>query len=113
MNYEDMNDAQINKTIATKLAAAMYDGSGFNDLFAQLELSANRDYCSDPAAAWPIIVNEQIDLLFDKYSGDGCTAIGTSSKLDEYGCSTLECTDSNPLRAAMIVYLKMKESGDE
>ena len=110
MNYEEMSDLRINDAIAKFQGEQENRISKYSDKIITLCDGVVVDYCNYPLDGWPILVEGQIDLLFDKYSGDGCTAIGTSSKIDKYGCSTLECTDSNPLRAAMIVYLKMKES---
>lgn len=66
--------------------------------------------CNNPSDAWPIIVEEKISIMFDstlpEYEGEyheWCSAISSCQK---YGIQY----QSNPLRAAMIVYLMMKES---
>ncbi|TBM10138.1 DUF2591 domain-containing protein [Hafnia alvei] len=68
------------------------------------------DPCNNPSDAWPIIVEEKISIMFDstlpEYEGEyheWCSAISSCQK---YGIQY----QSNPLRAAMIVYLMMKES---
>ena len=66
-----------------------------------------RSYCNDPAAAWPIIVENGIGTYKYKNSNNWNSHFNARSGIEN--CHT----DKNPLRAAMICYLKMKESDDE
>lgn len=73
----------------------------------------SRDYCNNPADAWPIVVENDIALLpscgFDWVAISPLTLNGFSSYIDQslHGC--LQHNDMNPLRAAMIVFLMMQE----
>ena len=63
------------------------------------------DYCNNPSDAWPIIIENKINMLwFNDDDGDyvSCT-VGESSD------NKFLSDSDNPLRAAMICFLKMKE----
>lgn len=87
-NYEDMSDFEIN----CRVHAEVMQISGLNSFKA-------KDYCKNPADAWPIITNNFISVIpsthRDIWFADG-----------QGGETTF---DTNPLRAAMIVFLKMNE----
>lgn len=60
------------------------------------------DYCNNPADAWPIIVDNHIGIA--PYLSE---AFAWSSR---HGmASDLSTEDKNPLRAAMVVFLMMKD----
>jgi hypothetical protein len=68
------------------------------------------DYCNNAADAWPIIQENRISIMFDgtnpEYEGEyheWCDAISSCQK---YGIQH----QSNPLRAAMVVFLMMRDS---
>jgi len=104
MNYEEMSDFEINKAVAEALGMITDGGdetggdetgvccgkTGAGDL-------EFRDYCNNPSDAWLIIFYNTISLdITDTHtaaiSGDNHCYIHT-----------------NPLRAAMIVFLMMQE----
>lgn len=60
------------------------------------------DYCNDPAYSWPIIFENEISIGVNE-SEFGFNWIAASTTDDHL------CNHDNPLRAAMIVYLKLKE----
>ena len=66
------------------------------------------DPCNNPADAWPIIVANKISILIDE------TVDYWSSALVHDFCDTDAfshgTSDNNPLRAAMIVFLMMKDA---
>lgn len=101
-NYEDMSDFEIN----CRVHAEVMQISGLNSFKA-------KDYCNNPVDAWPIVVENNIALLpscgFDWVAISHLTLNGFSSYIDQslHGC--LQHNDMNPLRAAMIVFLKMNE----
>lgn len=64
-----------------------------------------RDYCNNPADAWPIIVKHGIGIIPFK----NCLSESWDSGK---GLINGTVKDKNPLRAAMIVFLMMKESGN-
>ena len=65
------------------------------------------DPCNNPADAWPIIVANKISILIDE------TVDYWSSALVHDFCDadafSHGASDNNPLRAAMIVFLMMKD----
>ncbi|HBL8908146.1 TPA: DUF2591 family protein [Enterobacter hormaechei] len=63
------------------------------------------DYCNNPADAWPIITEAKISLLSVE-CGDGSELWLAKSK------SCPSRGDANPLRAAMIVFLMMKDANN-
>lgn len=71
-----------------------------------------KDYCNNPADAWPLIVSNQISLMYEEAIGKWCA--GKPYWVD--GCEwqlDIDVMEANPLRAAMIVFLMMKESGND
>lgn len=114
-DYAAMSDQQINRMVAA--AAGMEYGAHYmGDIVV---LRGNRwvgfDPCNNPADAWPIIMQHKINMTF----GDNTPAP------DEWGYADAMCKDKNhneyewyeksgnPLRAAMIVFLEMKESKND
>lgn len=65
-----------------------------------------KDYCNNPADAWPIIVNNSISLE--------CIVVNRHEKTWRAQFKTAyvkhRVNHKNPLRAAMIVFLMMQES---
>lgn len=59
------------------------------------------DYCNNPSDAWPIIVENKIWIQPDMV-GDGFWHCMDCN-------DDIHAKDNNPLRAAMIVYLMMKD----
>lgn len=97
MNYEDMSDIAINAHVSRVLY-------GNISRRHQMEIaSGGVDYCNRIEDAWPIIVENHIAVVPYQYTTPQAwpTAFGSASKF------TTE--DRNPLRAAMIVFLKMRE----
>lgn len=65
------------------------------------------DYCNNPADAWPIIAENGITLAFQ----DGnWWADNLAYWVDGVEWNIGGIIDKNPLRAAMVVFLMMKES---
>lgn len=69
----------------------------------------SRDYCNNPADAWPIISDSRISIYFDQ------TIPEYEGEFKQWCCAISPCQNyqaqyqSNPLRAAMIVFLMMQE----
>lgn len=102
-NYEDMSDFEIN----CRVHAEVMQISGLNSFKA-------KDYCNNPADAWPVITGNNISIvatdsewiaLPDNAVIDGITGDATSMIYVGDEC----IIGKNPLRAAMIVFLKMNE----
>ena len=65
------------------------------------------DYCNNPSDAWPLIESNLICLMADVFCEpqDGGKWIAQPA----YGFQHERVRNYNPLRAAMIVYLMMKD----
>lgn len=118
-DYSKMSDFEINKAVAIALGAKQVDFYENGDRCAiyyelgDVPLTVRKgqglvneqfDPCNNPADAWPIIVANGIGVA--------------PSKSDPYAWDLsggmlrgIKHSDKNPLRAAMIVFLMMKEQG--
>lgn len=65
------------------------------------------DYCNNPADAWPILLENHIAVAPYKYATP-CAWPSSEGLISKHVTE-----DGNPLRAGMIVYLKMKESKND
>ncbi|HAD9680134.1 TPA: DUF2591 family protein [Escherichia coli] len=124
MDYSQLSDFEINK----RVAEVIYKDR--NGLFVARNLPSKEgvtivaevnsediciaaaDYCNNPADAWPIIMENKISIMFDstdtRYEGEyheWCDAISSCQK---FGIQY----QSNPLRAAMIVFLMMQDANN-
>lgn len=116
MNYADMSDLQINKAVANCLGAKVVKSSFgapcFKPDFSVSELSPGGpaekfNPCKSWAYAGPIIEKHLICLAADVFAEpqDGGKWVAQPA----YGWDSERVRSDNPLRAAMIVFLKMKE----
>lgn len=110
MNYEEKSDFQINKAVAEVLGLKLsnhhnnnfgyYETIGAEGVMMFLRVS---DYCNNPSVAWPIITENRINMIAE-WPGKNwyCNVTPTVATIESY-------RDENLLRAAMIVFLKMKD----
>lgn len=91
-NYEEMSDFEIN----CRVHAEIMQISGLNSFKA-------KDYCNNPSYAWPIIIDNHISIERVTVNRHAFTYRVYHS------ASFTKSTHENPLRAAMIVFLKMNE----
>ena len=107
MNYENMSDFEINKEIAlienNNLIFTKNDSVYLNTVDDSLV-----DYCNNPADAWPIIVENNINLEW--FSDDDGIYASATVAIDFMGTSGFLSDHENPLRAAMICFLKMNDA---
>ena len=105
MNYEKMSDNELNMMVADLRGG--YAGN-VHDSESMVKVSDPNsgglfymevDYCNNPSDAMPILIEMKIGF---KWLNGSCTA---SSVLRGYH----ESTSDNPLRAAMVVFLMMKD----
>ncbi|EIQ8120684.1 DUF2591 family protein [Salmonella enterica] len=105
-NYGDMSDSQIAQKVFFFLSGNLCPNGGLAHIcpdgfffFDDKNIKRKFDPCNNPADAWPIITNNFISVIpsthRDIWFADG-----------QGGETTF---DTNPLRAAMIVFLKMNE----
>lgn len=112
MNYETLSDFEINKAVAkmqwpdltplSKLDSSNARGDDNEVHF--LRFGFYLDYCNNPSDAWPIIFESKIHI---GWSYDDMWRAEITNQGQAGPFRKEEATDSNPLRAAMIVYLKM------
>ena len=105
-NYEDMSDMEIAQKVFFFVSSNLCPNGGLAHIcldgfffFDDKNIKRKFDPCKNPADAWPIITNNFISVIpsthRDIWFADG-----------QGGETTF---DTNPLRAAMIVFLEMNE----
>ncbi|EMH4108081.1 DUF2591 family protein [Serratia marcescens] len=116
-DYSKMSDKEINHSVLAifepDIEHMMLGGNETHfyhcgitgDGYHQIDIP---DYCNNPADAWPIILSEKI-MLSPRCANDEWKAqiyLGRVDIFDNYASAWNE----NPLRAAMIVFLMMKDA---
>ena len=108
-DYNEMSDFEINVLVAEKLGvgAKIEDGCLFTSKKHAgenvISVTTFTDYCNNPADMWPLIFENKIDVCFID-SANSWTSFGlTKNKL------LVDSSGDNPLRAAAIVYLMLKD----
>ena len=100
-SYSKFTDLQINELVATRLkkkcllteeSVLAYMDSGYHTF----------DPCNNPSDAMPIINEYGISLVYQDRQFQFATNDGN-----------IECCISNPLKAAMIIFLCMKDAENE
>ena len=105
MNYEEMSDFEINKAVATALGMDVSGATEENNMMYDYV----RDVCNNPSDAWPIIF--QNDIMLNPSCADSLWKAEQGLRVKPSGFySVATAYDTNPLRAAMIVYLMMKDA---
>ena len=102
MNYEEMSDYKINRKVLWltrgENVVAYKDRKSPDGVLCH-GMQGVFDPCNNPSDAWPIIVENKISI------GSSSDAWISGSRI--FGTQVL---DKNPLRAAMICFLKMKDA---
>ena len=104
-DYSKMSDFEINKAVALSLGIEVVEWNG--KIFGGVERKIDNvtsvigviDYCNNPSDAMPILIESKISLTW--VNGE-CRASSVLCGYHEFSCS-------NAMRAAMIVYLMMKD----
>lgn len=128
MDYSKLSDFEINKLVGNVVFKGLWscrpgasgnksDSWYYGNADALFNpLSPLPDYCNNPADAWPIIVGKKLSLInaddkwlcvpedepIDGVTGDSVHMIYSGDGVEH----------ENPLRAAMIVFLKMQDSAN-
>lgn len=110
-DYSYLHDAEINMLVCNHM------GLGLSSYCRILSVGDNSillddnktlvDYCNNPSDAWPIIISNGISLVRHGHGVWCADAKAYWVDGDEWQIGGE--SHSNPLRAAMIVYLQMKE----
>lgn len=111
MDYTQLSDFEINKRVAKALGHSIDDqryGFASIGVFHSDGIAyKSYDYCNNPADAWPIMVDNQISILYEEAMGKWNA--GKAYWVDGVEWQiTDDVMDKNPLRAAMLVFLMMQ-----
>ncbi|AUR82420.1 NinX [Vibrio phage 1.024.O._10N.261.45.F8] len=124
-NYDDWSDLQVVTEVAKRrgLLIMPEDGSGYSHDYRakypstvwvakhefgnQIEPWEQFNCVKCPNDAWPIIVESKIGVMHHWNKEDFWTAVSPKSG------SHFDCTDKNPLRAAMICFLKLTDAQND
>lgn len=111
-NYEEMSDFEINKAVAL-IVGATFNDDGKPVRFIECDTGAYADFneiefdpCNNPEDAEPIIIENRIGTIPAPDNGLWKAA---HRKIGNDDTPYHFTQDKNPLRAAMIVFLKMNE----
>lgn len=111
-NYEDMSDSEINKAVAL-IVGATFNDDGEPVRFVECDTGAYADFneiefdpCNNPEDAEPIIIENRIGTIPAPDNGLWKAA---HRKIGNDDAPYHFTQNKNPLRAAMIVFLKMNE----
>ena len=113
-DYSKMSDFEVNKAVAINVGGYqghvehMKHGVKESDRDSHGMFYFERDYCNNPSDAWPIIF--QNDIMLNPSCADSLWKAEQGLRVKPSGFySVATAYDTNPLRAAMIVYLMMKD----
>lgn len=111
-NYEEMSDFEINKRVAL-IVGVTFNGDGEPVRFIECDTGAYADFneiefdpCNNPEDAETIIIENRIGTIPAPDNGLWKAA---HRKIGNDDTPYHFTQDKNPLRAAMIVFLKMNE----
>lgn len=119
MDYNKMSDFEINRLVAIAEGHKCYygDGSYTND-GVNVTVKGNRrigwfNPCREGDTAWPIIQKNGISI--NHYNGVWEASFEWDAPVGAFGTDETVTTSTehkNPLRAAMVAYLMMREVSD-
>ena len=98
-DYASMSDREISEEVAKFIELGDRKQKGEGTLYAKNNVWTLFDPCNNPADAWPVILQSKISIF--ALDDDDWGARG-------YNC-IIRSINPNPLRAAMELFLKMKE----
>lgn len=109
-DYSKLSDFEINKCVAKIHGGFALTLAVHNEPPSGKSFDPGRfDPCNNPADAWQIISDSRISIYFDQ------TIPEHDGEFKEWCCAISPCQNyqaqyqSNPLRAAMIIFLMMQE----
>ncbi len=114
--YRDKSDFEINKEVVklikTKGGYSCVDYDGIVKVYVSKNTGIYKEFdpCNNPADAMPIIIDNKISLR-----APSITDRWKAEFVDEYGnyVGYLRALNKNPYRAAMEIFLMMKEAENE
>lgn len=115
MNYSGLSDFEINKLVAEALGESVTDNQSASlkvksssVLISSIcGVSCELNYCNNPSDAWPVIIENKISLTYEM--NEWVASTGFSVDINGIAhCRRWEM-NKNPLRAAMIAFLMIKD----
>lgn len=111
--YTELSDFEVNKKVAEKLGLA-YEVTRYGVVTRMSNKEQWREFdpCNNPSDAMPIIIENGISIMF--VTGCNAWVAGIADWVD--GCEwqvSPEIERMNPLRAAMELFLLMKDAENE
>lgn len=108
--YTELSDFEVNKKVAEKLGLA-YEVTRYGVVTRMSNKEQWREFnpCNNPADAMPIIIENLISLMADMSDGRESTWWCASDISNSFTSNY----KSNPLRAAMEVFLMIKDAENE
>ena len=103
MDYSKLSDYEINCEVGRSICFSDY-------LLARNE---QKNYCSNPADAWPIIQENGISVVRDYDEWVALAGVESRHGEADHFSHCYQKAPDKPLRAAMIVYLMMQEGESE
>ena len=100
--YTELSDFEINKKVAEKLGAEWFVTTTVWDELVVMVGSKCFKPCNNPSDAMPIINEYGISLIYQDRKFQFATNDGN-----------IECSVSNPLKAAMIIFMCIKDAENE
>ncbi|OWO87209.1 hypothetical protein B5C26_00050 [Photorhabdus luminescens] len=99
--YSELSDFEINAHVAEKMDFHKYiinysDNPSYNYVRVN---DRTFDSCNNPSDAMPIIIENKISLVY----------VNNYWSARQFHNACIEINDENPLRAAMIVFLMMRD----
>ncbi|HEK0391262.1 TPA: DUF2591 family protein [Proteus mirabilis] len=101
--YTELSDFEVNKKVAEKLGLA-YEVTRYGVVTRMSNKEQWREFnpCNNPTDAMPIINEYGISLIYQDRKFQFATNDGN-----------IECSISNPLKAAMIIFMCIKDAENE
>lgn len=126
MNYNNMSDFEINLIVHCVLNPSInpvgaYEIEGatspcdhyVSDIHSHYSHNYLPRYCSCPSQAHPVIFNNDIEISIGRHGGfktGQYVAKGDWEREENNNYANVTAFHENPLRAAMICFLKMKDA---
>ncbi len=104
MDYDKASDFEINKAVAEKLGYESVHWKAGSSVLLKGVLVTIKNYCNRPKDAWPIILENEISIRAWRTDNEWFAHHETPDFI-----STESGRMKNPLRAAMVVFLKMQD----
>lgn len=111
--YRDKSDFEINKAVAEHVGGLALSLAVIDEPYKPGWNPGKFDPCNNPADAMPIVIENGISLFAPGLSGMWTAGYVDYEADREYGVDNYEAINKNPYRAAMEVFLMMKDAENE